>query len=368
METNQRPLRIGVIGCGHVTERHHLPTLKAIPDAEVVAVADLDPKRLSLVADKFGVARRYDDHRKLLDDPKVEAVAVLVPPQFHVPVALDAIRAGKHLFVEKPLANALDGTDELLDTAEAAQSKSQIGFMLRSHRLVRQVRQLIKEGAIGQVQMIRTVWTGGPAHRITLPKWLDQRKAGGGVLIESGVHHYDMWRFLLDDEVTQVSAESLSQNSEEDAAVVNGRMAGGALATSVFSRGTADHHEIDIYGSDGRLRMSAYRVDGLQVFGLHDLTGGMKARLRGLVKGIKEFPRSYKISRAGGLFNEAYTNEWNSFLASARQNTPTVASLEDGRRALCVAVAAVESACQGEPVAIDKAYRRHAASSMAMAT
>src|SRR6185295_13280974 len=116
---------------------------------------------------------------------------------------------------------------------------------------------------------------------------------------------------------------------EEDAAIVTGRLASGALATSVFSRGTADHHEIDIYGSKGRMRMSAYRVDGMEVFGLHDYSGGMKQRIKSLLKAIKEFPKSYKLSKSGGVFNEAYTNEWRSFLTSIRENKPTVASLED---------------------------------------
>ncbi|HVT82309.1 MAG TPA: Gfo/Idh/MocA family oxidoreductase [Phycisphaerae bacterium] len=353
-----KPVAIGVIGCGHVTERHHLPTLMALPEARVVALADIDVERVTKLGDQFAIGKRYMNYKQLLADPEIEAVAVLVPPQFHVPVAMDALSAGKHLFVEKPLSNSLAGTTQLIACAQKVKVQSQLGFMLRSHRLVRKARDIVRSGDLGIIELIRTVWTGGPAHRLTKPDWLEHQKNGGGVLIESGVHHYDMWRFLLDDEVVEVSARAMHQPVEEAAATVNGRMASGALASSVFSRGTSDSHEIEIFGTKGRVRVSAYRVDGLEVQHLHDLSGGMKARVARTVKSIREFPAAWRLSRSGGVFNEAYKTEWSGFLDCIRKGADPICTLEDGRRALAVAIAATESDATRRPVTIDDTYFR----------
>ncbi|MEX0778072.1 MAG: Gfo/Idh/MocA family oxidoreductase [Phycisphaeraceae bacterium] len=365
MSQSAQFIRIGIVGCGHVTQRHHLPTLTALPDARVVAVADIDPTRRQEVAKRFDIPVTYDSHTALLADPQVDVVAVLVPPQHHVAVALAALKAGKHVFVEKPLANNLDGTDELVAVAaevagRAPGVKSTIGFMLRSHRLIHQARQVVQSGTLGTVEMIRTVWTGGPAHRLTHPQWIDRRGDGGGVLVESGVHHYDLWRYLLQDEITQVTAIARAAGDDDACATVSARLASGALASSVFSKGTSDCHQIDIYGDKGRLSLSVYRSDGLEVFSLSDLSGGMKARLRRGAAMLKGLPQAMRIKRAGGVFSEAYPNEWRSFLDAVRHNRAPVVSLEDGRRSLCVGLAAAESAQHGQPVDITTDYRRYA--------
>src|SRR5215813_5754774 len=102
MAEKRKAIQLGVIGCGGVTETRHLPALRNLPGVEVVAVADLDPDRLKRVADQFSIRRRYSNFSPLLDDPAIEVVAVCVPAQFHVEVALAALEAGKHLFIEKP--------------------------------------------------------------------------------------------------------------------------------------------------------------------------------------------------------------------------------------------------------------------------
>jgi myo-inositol 2-dehydrogenase/D-chiro-inositol 1-dehydrogenase len=326
----------------------------------VVALADIAEPRLTLLGDKFAVSRRYMNYKQLLEDPDIDAVAVLVPPREHVHVAMDALAAGKHVFVEKPLSNSLGGTAELVARAKTSLGKSTLGFMLRSHRLIRQAREIVRGGELGAVEMIRTIWTGGPAHRLTSPDWLEHRDSGGGVLIESGVHHYDMWRFLLDDEVVEVSAETMHQPVEEAAATVNGKLASGALASSVFSRGTSDSHEIEIFGTKGRLRVMPYRTDGLEIYHTHDLTGGVKQRLRRAVKTIRDFPAAWRQSRRGGVFNEAYKTEWSTFIDCIRTDQTPACSLEDGRRALAIAVAATESDAMHMPVAIDETYFRDA--------
>lgn len=113
-----KPLRVGVIGCGRVTALRHLPALSRLDDAEVVALADSDAARLKQVADRFHITNRYPDVRALLKDAMVDVIAVRVPAQFHADIALAALDAGKHVFIEKPLTVTLEEADRVHDRAK----------------------------------------------------------------------------------------------------------------------------------------------------------------------------------------------------------------------------------------------------------
>ena len=97
------PLRIGIIGCGNVAVNRHLPMLRSLKEAEVVALSDIDSKQLHLAADIFGIEKRFDNYEKLLQEPDIKAVGVLVPLPFHYEIASAVLDAGKHLFLEKPI-------------------------------------------------------------------------------------------------------------------------------------------------------------------------------------------------------------------------------------------------------------------------
>ena len=170
--TNQNaPVKVGIIGCGRVTETRHLPALRRLPQASVVALADVDRDRLRLVADRFRIERRHVDYTALLDDPAVQAVAVCVPAQHHVEVALAALEAGKHLLIEKPLALSLDESDRLISRAATFRSKIMVGFNLRWHRLVRHAREIIQRGVLGPPQLIHTAFTASTRLRGPVAPW-----------------------------------------------------------------------------------------------------------------------------------------------------------------------------------------------------
>ena len=135
---SRAPVRVGLIGCGRVAQERHLPALESLSSAKVVAVADIDANRLEMVANRFQVVRRATDFRTLVDDPDIDALAVCVPAQRHVVVAIAALAAGKHLLIEKPLALDLEECDLLIEKAAKSISKVTVGFNLRWHRLLRE--------------------------------------------------------------------------------------------------------------------------------------------------------------------------------------------------------------------------------------
>src|SRR5205085_11135187 len=169
-------VRVGFVGCGRVTETRHLAALRGVACVEAFALSDLDAARLYAVADAYGVERRYADWRGLLEDACVEAVAVCVPPALHTEIALAAIDAGKHVFIEKPLALTLGDCDLIAQrAASVAGLKAAVGFNMRLHRLVREARERAARGELGRVKLVRTVFASGGRARADYPAWRTRR-------------------------------------------------------------------------------------------------------------------------------------------------------------------------------------------------
>src|SRR5262245_54044235 len=180
-------MRLGLIGCGWVTETLHLPALKKVGTADIVAVTDSDPDRLRRVADRFQVQRRHTDYLELLDDPAIEAVGVWLPADRQVEVAQAVLAAGKHLFIDKPLVFDLKVWDRLIE--QAAQTNREImvvGLPRRWHRLMRRARELTRLGTLGKIELIRTVLAGKNPERRSLQE--GDPHAVKGILYQFGMH------------------------------------------------------------------------------------------------------------------------------------------------------------------------------------
>ena len=351
------PLRVGLVGCGWVAEVCHLPAFGDIREAKVVAVADMDRDRAERMASRYGIARCYGDFRALLDDPQVEAVAVCVPSRSHFEVGMAAIDAGKHLFLEKPLTANLDECDRLIERASGVSTKAMVGFSMRWHRLVRQARRIITSGELDPIHSMRTVFTSDAVFHPNVPEWKKKRALGGGALIDQAIHHFDLWRFLLQTEVEQVFATSATGQWEDETASVAARMANGVIVSSMFSAASSNDNEVEVCGRGGRLRLSAYRFDGLEFFATSDSPGSARARLRKAALTLRELRHGIAGLRRGGEFMSAYRNMWQHYAHAIRNDAPVECPLPDARRTLQLLLAIVESSSRGQPVAVAEASR-----------
>jgi myo-inositol 2-dehydrogenase/D-chiro-inositol 1-dehydrogenase len=345
------PINIGIVGCGRATTVLHLPALQFVPGAKVVALADADREALHRASKQLAVEQCVSDYRVLLDNPTIEAIAICVPAQFHVEIALAALDAGKHLFIEKPLALTLKECDRLIEKATGLPLQVILGFNTRWHRLAREARTLFHQGILGQLEVVRSALTS--CHK-DLPEWRRRRISGGGVLLEMAMHHFDLWRYLLDEEVEEISAHSRSGAWEDESATVTARLSSGALASATFAECTSQNNSIEIYGRSGSLSVSFYRFDGLETATTSDIPGNIQARIRGLRRFAEELPKAFTTNRQGGEWLQSYIEEWRHFVGSIRTGVPVECGLEDGRRALAVALAAMESAATGRTVTIEQ--------------
>jgi myo-inositol 2-dehydrogenase / D-chiro-inositol 1-dehydrogenase len=332
--TRPAPVSVGLVGCGEVARRFHLPALARLPEAVVTAVADPDPAALSAAAERFAIPKRYEDPAALLADGSIDAVAICAPTACHAPLALEALRRGKHVLLEKPVALSLDEADALLAAARSSGRRVLVGFNMRWHRLVREARALLRRGALGRVRSVRSTFTTPLLLRDDVPAWRLDRRSGGGALFDLAPHHFDLWRFLLGEEVREVRAAADARS-----AAVSASTESGVLLSASFSEAAPDANEVEIVGDDGSLRVSCYRAGGLAARGR---TLGWLSRL----------PAALAASFRGGDYPDSYRAEWRHFVDCVRGGAEPACGLEDGRRSLAVALAALRSADEGGPVSV----------------
>ena len=304
------------------------------------------------LADLMGVELLWNDYRALLENADVEAVGILTPTATHAEIGLAALEAGKHVLIEKPLASDLDACDRLIEVGAQSSRTVTVGFNLRWHRLVQRARAFMQTGALGRIKAIRSVFTH---HRRgeDAQDWHRKPELGGGVSFNEAVHHFDLWRYLLESDVEEVFSFSRPSAGYEDGTnITTASLANGALATGVFSLTTSADNEIEIYGETGRLCLSFYKFDGLAFFSHSTYPGDVKDRLKKAAGTLRELPRAIRVMRRGGDFGTTFCGLWRHFADCIYQDKRSECTLEDGKHAVRIALAARESVSKGHVVQI----------------
>lgn len=202
------PIRVGIIGCGGISKAHALG-FSHLPDLfEVRAVCDIDQEAARRLAGTFPATRVLTDWEDVVGDPEIEAIDILLPHHLHLPVGVSSLRAGKHVRVEKPLGVNLSQGRELIREADAAKTVFMVAFNERHRWSVRTIRQIVDDGRIGDVYMVRTDHNQNPRFGET--SWYRNRDlAGGGAVLGSGIHMLDLLHWFCGN-ATRVSASMLA--------------------------------------------------------------------------------------------------------------------------------------------------------------
>jgi len=197
-------------------------------DARVVAASDQEPDR---APDESEGIKFYTTEEDLLQDPDVHIVSIATPPSSHCDLALAAISAGKHVLIEKPLALTADDARRIARAAASAGVIAAVNFMLRYNPLVAALKQIIERGVFGKV---RRVDLRNYATQDTVPEghWFWDRKVSGGILIEHGVHFFDMASWLLGSKADEVKGLAVERKAGmEDRVFAAVRYESGAVGT-----------------------------------------------------------------------------------------------------------------------------------------
>lgn len=334
------PVQIGLVGCGTIAREVHLETLSQTQDAEVVAFAETDEGRRRTMQRRIPDAEAFADYRDLLARSNAEAVLICLPTALHAEAAVAALKQGKHVYLEKPLAATLAGGKKVLSAYRGADVIGMMGFNYRFNPLFQSLKRLLHADTIGQPLYAHSVFSTTSDQ---MPIWKQTRERGGGVLLDLGTHHIDLMHYIFETDVSAVRAHLRSHRTEQDTAVCELHLNSGVTVQSFFSLSAVEDDRVEIIGEAGRLSVDRYRslaVRKTRPKGTRSRLGQVRHGLRSL----KQLP--YLLKKQQAPWNEpSYQQALTHFVQAIRTGRPVNANLEAGYRALA-AVAAAEEAAQ----------------------
>lgn len=196
-----RQIGVGIIGAGSIAEIGHCPSIAALPNAKLAALCDINKEILERMTKKWNPEKSYSDYHALLEDKNVEVVIVGTPNRYHAQQAIDAMRAKKHVIVEKPFACTHDEAWEMVKVARKEGVFLMAGTNQRFWEQNRIARQLIDEGFIGEPRMGRSSLHEGWGlyhEQLSFTKFrADPKEAGAGALFDLGAHRADLLVYLM---------------------------------------------------------------------------------------------------------------------------------------------------------------------------
>lgn len=192
----KKKLRYGIIGLGGISPKH-LDGYKGLSDdVEIVAGCDIDEEKLQAQCDKYNIPRRYTDYHELLDQPDIDFVSVCLPNNLHSVVAIEALKKGKHVHCEKPMAMNEEQTAAMIAARDETGLQLMVGVNNRFTPKSQYIKQLADAGVFGEIYFTKCGWQrrNGLAHS----GWfLDKEISGGGPLIDLGVHFIDLAMYFM---------------------------------------------------------------------------------------------------------------------------------------------------------------------------
>ena len=329
------PVHIGLIGAGRIGTYHATTLARRLPDAELVAVADPFEASAQRLGDALGV-EWVTDSRALIDDPRIEAVAITCASSAHADLVVAAAQAGKAVFVEKPMAMTLADADRAVGAAEANGIPLQVGFNRRFARDFAAARNVITAGGVGTPQLLRSLTRDpGLADPASVPPWT--------IFTQTLIHDFDALNWLNPGATAvevSVMADALVAPDFKDAglldtAVATIRYDNGAIAVAEASFSAAYGYDVraEVFGSSGMVQAGSPA---------HVTTSHWSA------DGVS----SPTARTDTDLFDAAYAAELAAFVTAVRRGAPTLVGGSDARAALRVALACIEAVETGSTVTI----------------
>jgi len=331
-------INVGVIGAGRIGRVHAENLAYRIPEANLVAISDVFVAAAEKLAAELGVSA-YQDHRRILDDPAIDAVLVCSSTDTHARFMEEAAQAGKQIFCEKPIALDLAAIDRALEVVKQAGVKLQIGFNRRFDPNFRRVHDVVAEGQIGQPHVLRIT------SRDPLPPPIDYVRVSGGIFLDMTIHDFDMARFLMGKEVESVYAAAgvmvdprIGEVGDVDTAVVTLHFADGSL-------GVIDNSRQAVYGYDQRV----------EVFGSAGVvTADNNYPNTALISDAKRVHRDLPLNFFMERYVDSYVNEMRAFVDCVVNDAPPPVTGIDGRIPVVMGYAAKQSVAEGRPVRLDE--------------
>ena len=330
-----KTLRTGLIGAGRIGQLHARNIAYHVPGMELTVVSDVVVDAAHELATELSVGSVEASYRDVLASPDLDAVVICTSTDTHSEIIEAAAAAGKHIFCEKPIDFNLDRIERSLSAVERAGVKLQIGFNRRFDANPRRIKAAIDGGEIGEIHRAHMI-SRDPAP--PPPEYIER---SGGLFLDMTIHDFDMARFLMGCEATEVYAMAgvrvdprIGELGDVDTAVLVFRFENDAIVSIENSRrsGYGYDQRIEVFGSKGS-------IEGQNAF-------PNRVVQRGEAGVTRDQPVYFFLER----YSESFVAEMQSFVDAVVNDTPVSVNGEDGRMPVVMGLAAKKSVDENRPV------------------
>jgi myo-inositol 2-dehydrogenase/D-chiro-inositol 1-dehydrogenase len=333
-------IKIGIIGAGRIGRVHGEGVTFGVKNAVVKAIADpFMNDEIKQWADGLGIASCYTDYHQILEDPEINAVMICSSTDTHADISIEAIKAGKHVFCEKPISQDLAKIKEVMEALKETNLKFQVGFNRRFDHNFRAVKNAVEAGKVGDVHLIRVTARDPQAPPI------EYVKLSGGMFLDMTIHDFDMVCFLSGSKVKEVYAAGaalvnpdIAKEGDIDTAVITMKMENGAIAVIDNSRQAAYGYDqrAEVFGSKGQVAVANDTASTAVLSTADGVTG--------------EKPLYFFLER----YMESFSREVSEFIQAIEKDSEVPVDIDAGLQPILIAIAAKRSLDENRPVQISE--------------
>ena len=333
-------VNVGIIGAGRIGKVHVESICTQVANAKVKTLADpfMNDQTAEWAKD-MGVANVTKDYKEILADPEIDAVLICSSTDTHSPISVEAIKAGKHVFCEKPIDHDVAKIKEVIDALKENNVKYQVGFNRRFDHNFEAVQKAVAEGKIGDTHLIKVT------SRDPEPPCAEYVKVSGGMFLDMTIHDFDMVRFLAGCNAEEVYVEAavlvdpaIGEAGDVDTAVITLKMENGAIAVIDNSRKAVYGYDqrAEVFGSKGMVAVTNDSTSTAVISNENGVTG--------------EKPLYFFLER----YMAAYAKEVKCFIEAIEKDTDTPLGVMDGLEPVLMGLAAKKSLEEHRPVKISE--------------
>lgn len=334
-----KQLNIGIIGAGRIGKLHAKSIAYNVPTAKVLGITDVYKDGLQEFADSLGIEKVYDNHHDLINDPEIDAVLICSSTDTHADIAVEAAKAGKHIFCEKPVDLTPQKVQSVIDAVADANVKLQVGFNRRFDHNFKNVHDMVVDKKIGDVHIVK-ITSRDPA-----PPSAEYAAVSGGMFLDMTIHDFDMARYLAGSEVEEVFVQAaclvdpaIGEAGDVDTAVINLRFENGALGVIDNSRRAAYGYDqrIEVFGSNGAAVAANDTPTNVTFMGENGV--------------VSDKPLYFFLER----YMQSFRDEMLQFVDAVQNDKNTPTNGKDGLQSILIGLAAKKSVQEHRPVKISE--------------
>lgn len=331
---------VGIIGAGRIGKVHTTSICNIVKNATIKTIADpFMNEETANWAKSMGVTNTTKDYKEILADPDIDAVLICSSTNTHSPISVEAIKAGKHVFCEKPIDHDIDKIKEVIDALKDSKVKYQVGFNRRFDHNFEAVRNAVAAGKIGDPHIIKVT------SRDPEPPSAEYAAVSGGMFLDMTIHDFDMVRYLAGCDAEEIYVQSavlvdpaIGKAGDVDTAVITIKMENGAIAVIDNSRKAAYGYDqrAEVFGSKGMVATSNDTESSAVLSTADGVTG--------------EKPLYFFLER----YMQSFAKEVNCFIEAIVNDTDTPLGVLDGLKPVLMGIAAKKSVEEHRPVKISE--------------